>query len=62
MLKAPRLSAHDLAVCEAMLEKARSEGLALDGARVRQWVEALPVASDPALAERRQRLTSLIGR
>lgn len=62
MLKAARLSAQDLADCEAMLEKARSEKLAIDGARVRQWVEALPIASDPALAERRERLSSMIDR
>ncbi len=60
MLKSGRLSAQDLADCEAAIARARSEGLRFDAERARAHVRALPPTEDPALAERRERLLALL--
>jgi len=60
LLKSGRLSAQDLADCEAAITRSRIEGLRFDPERVRAHVRALPPAADAALAKRRERLLSLL--
>lgn len=61
LLKLARLSATDLDDCRALLARATAEGLAVDVARVRAALAALPATEDAALAARRTALAGALG-
>ena len=60
LLKLRRLSEQDLADCAAAVAQARAQGTAIDAARVRAALDALPAADDDALAARRAALAALL--
>ena len=62
LLKVGRLSAQDLADCEALLARAAADRLSIDRSRVRVAIDGLPATPDGALAARRSQLrASLAG-
>jgi hypothetical protein len=56
LLKLDRLSAVDLDDCLALVEHCEQAGEAIDRARIRARIDAMPRTGDAALAERRVRL------
>jgi hypothetical protein len=56
LLKLHRLSAVDLEDCLALVEHCTNSGEAIDRARIRARIDALPQTDDASLAERRARL------
>ncbi len=46
--------------CRSAVDAARVGGLGLDEERIEGWVSRLPATDDPALAERRSRLLTLL--
>lgn len=61
LLKSARASEADLADCLALLDLAGHEGLAVDRARVRAHLDALPPTESEAAAARRRRLREALG-
>lgn len=60
LLKLSRLSAVDLEDCLALIDHARQTGEAIDVARVRGAIDALPATADAALAGRRATLRAVV--
>jgi hypothetical protein len=56
LLKVGRLSDQDFADCQALLARARVEGLALDAGRVLAALDDLPVTTEPTIPTRREAL------
>jgi hypothetical protein len=56
LLKIGRLSDQDLADCEAVFARARTDALPIDAPRVLAALDELPPTAEPALAGRRDRL------
>lgn len=61
LLKARRLSEHDLEDCLAAIRRARADGLRLAPDRVIALLDGLEPATEPRLAERRQALRAALG-
>ena len=61
LLKLPRLSAHDLGDCLALLARVAEDRLALDVRRVTEALSRLPPTPDAGLQQRREELAAALG-